>query len=259
MNALRAITATILKEWKTAEENFQSLLRLFADIMRSAAMAWIVSQGNNTSILAYISVGIPMIAIWRGVLATGGWSLEKELQGKTLDFTLISRTPMGIILLSQAIGQTFREIPSGITALGAVLLVSRMIPEVANITLLPFSVFLALVGLAITGYFFAALVVLAKGRAGFFMGMVPFGAVLSGLILPVDHLPPGLAVVAQCFPASWAMKSVWLCIIGTESWWPVVYGWGMFLLVGIIWFVGTYFLCMVVEKRIRISGTLGAF
>ena len=259
MRKLAALFATIGKEWKSAENIYQYLFRLFGDAMKGAALAWIAHITGNSALLSYIIIGIPFIAMWHGIVAIGGWSLTRELTGKTLDFTLVSKVSLGETLFAQTLGQTLREIPSGVVALGAAILVSRQVPQVANLPLIFVSVFLTLVGLAATGYFFSALVTMVEGRAGFFMGMIPFGAVLSSLVMPVDQLPRGLSFLAKCFPASWAMSGVWTCINESNFEWKLLLTWGIFLLVTLCWLIGTYQLCKVVESRIRIKGNMSGF
>jgi ABC-type multidrug transport system permease subunit len=113
--------------------------------------------------------------------------------------------------------------------------------------------------MVVIGFFFSALVVLVGGKAGFFMGIMPFMAVISGFVLPVNQLPLGLEALARLVPSAWAMDSVWRSIGGIDSWWPVLEGWGVSLLLTAVWFIITYYICVGVEKRIRVLGTLGAY
>jgi|WetSurMetagenome_2_1015567.scaffolds.fasta_scaffold77654_1 ABC-type multidrug transport system permease subunit len=257
MKALIVIYSTIIKEWKIAEGASTYLLRLFGDAMKGAALAWIVHLSGNTNYLTYVIIGIPFLAMWHGIIAVGGWGLTKELQGRTWEFTMISRASMGIVLFAQVLGQTLRELPSGVVALGSALLVSQQIPHITNAYLFPVSILLVLIGLTVTGYFFACLVVLVQGQSGFFMGLIPFGAVLSSLVLPVDQLPASLSLIAKGFPTTWAMKGVWMSINGNDSIWLIISNWGIFLIVAGIWFIGTYILTGVVENRVRVQGTTG--
>jgi ABC-type multidrug transport system permease subunit len=259
MSQLHAMVSTFLKDLRTNYSGSSYFFKSFGDVTRSAVIAWIVYLSGDRELLAYICVGVFLLAIWTGVTAMGGWSLSNELSGRTLDFILTSHTPMPVVLFSKILAQMAYETISGIIALTTVFLVVRELPEVANITFLLLSLFFVLVGLAVTGFFFTPLLVLAGGKPGFFMGIIPFSAILSGFILPVNQLPFGLEVVARWLPASWAMESVWQSIKGTGSWWLVISNWGMCLLVSAIWFIVTYLMCKVVEKRIRIKGTLGTF
>ncbi|OGO32697.1 MAG: hypothetical protein A2Z29_04995 [Chloroflexi bacterium RBG_16_56_11] len=259
MYQLNIVWPTIVKEWKANYMGTGRVYKYLGDAARSAALAWIVYQSGALNTLAFVAVGVAMISIWTGVIALGGWTLESELYGKTLDYTLISPSPIAIILFSKTLFQALSEIPSGIVSFIVALVVVREIPYVANLPSLSFSLILALVGMVVIGIFFSALVVLVGGRAGFFMGIVPFVAVLSGFVLPVSQLPAGLEIVARFMPSSWAMDGVWASIGGIESWSTLLLGWGIAIAVSAAWFCITYYLCVAVEKRIRITGTLSAY
>jgi len=259
LNQITIIWPTILKEWKAQTMDTGHIYKYLGDAARSAALAWIVYQSGALETLAFVAVGVALISIWTGILTLGGWSLESELYGKTLDFTLISRSPISIILFSKNLAQALYEIPTGVVSFVTALLVVREIPQIANVASLSFSLVLALGGMVVIGFFFSALVVLVGGRAGFFMGIMPFVAVLSGFILPVWQLPVGLEVLARLIPSSWAMDAVWVSIGGIESWWVVVQSWGISILVSAGWFIATYYICVAVERRIRITGTLSAY
>ena len=259
MNHLTIIWPTILKEWKAQTMDTGRIYKFIGDATRSAALAWIIYQSGAIEALGFVAIGVAMLSIWAGVMGLGGWSLESELYGKTLDFAIISRAPIALLLFSKTLAQALYEIPTGIVSFVTALLVVREIPEIANVASLSFSLVLALLGMVVVGFFFSAMVVLVGGRAGFFMGILPFVAVLSGFILPVAELPVGLEVLARFMPSSWAMDGVWSSIGGIESWWLMVRDWGISIMVAGAWFIATYFFCMAVEKRIRIKGTLGAY
>jgi ABC-type multidrug transport system permease subunit len=130
---------------------------------------------------------------------------------------------------------------------------------VADIGLLVVSLIFVFIGLIATSIFFAPLMVLVGARGGFTHAILPFGSVLSGFILPIVKLPQALEVLARWVPSSWAMESVWRSVQGPGSWSQIMTGWGVCILVSIVWFAVTYFMYNIVEKRIRITGTLGAY
>ena len=256
MNRFLVVVATFFKEWKTTVTGWPYVLKIFGDATRTAALAWIIFQSGDREILAYLCIGLPLFAIWTGVIGFGGWSLEEELYGKTMDFILISPTRLPIILFGKTLGQVSYEFPSGIVSFGVILLVVRAMPEVSNIGLFVLSLPLAVIGLAVMSHFLAALVVMVEGQAGFFMGIIALFAVLNGFILPVGSLPGALEPVARLLPAAWAMESVWHSIQGAGAG-LILRGWIMAVALSVVWFMITYYLCRIVERRIRVKATLG--
>src|SRR4030042_1924616 len=103
MSQLNTIIPTIHKEWKENMMGTSRIYKFLGDASRAAVLAWIVYQSGAFGTLGYVSVGAALLAIWTGILTLGGWTLESELYGKTLDFMLISRTKMSVILFSKNI------------------------------------------------------------------------------------------------------------------------------------------------------------
>lgn len=259
MNPLGALIGAFYKEWKTTATDITYVVQLFGIGVRSAAIAWIALQTRNPALVDYIFIGAPFAAIFFGIVHRVGWSLSSELSGRSLDFSLISRAHMYVVLLGKTLAHLVYGIPSGVIAFVAVWLVAFRLPVVADIGLLVVSILFVFFGLVATSIFFAPLMVLVGARGGFTHAILPFGSVLSGFILPVAKLPQALEVLARCLPGSWAMESVWRSLQGTDAFWQVLTGWGMCILVSAIWFSVTYYMYNVVEKRIRITGILGAY
>ncbi len=259
MKRLTAISAAFFQEWKTTAGLANYMAQLAGILVRSAALAWIVHQSGDRALMTYVYVGIPLISIWFWVVFQVGWSLSNELVGRTLDFNIISRTPVIFVMLGKTLTHVAFWIPAGIISFITVLLVSGQLPEMANIETLPLSLLLVIAGLVATSLFFAPLVVLVGGAGGFFNAIMPIGAALGGFILPVDRLPFGLEVVARCFPTSWAMESIWSGIEGPGFWELAMRGWAVSIVLSVVWLIIDYLMCNAVEKRIRVTGTLGIY
>ena len=258
MDQWRIIYLTMIKEWKTTGGGIALVLKYITDAARGAALAWIIYQSGNLESLGFLAIGVALLAVWSGGSAFGGWALEIELNARTLDHALISRTSLPLVLFSKILAQIVYEIPSGVIAGSTVLLVAGTIPSVANPGALIFSLFLAMAGMTIICTFLAALTVLAGAKAGAMIGVVPFGAVLCGLILPVGNLPLALEIPARFLPSSWAMDGIWYAVSGTGSWEIILLSWTVSMAVCAIWYFATGYLCKVVERRVRIEGTLSS-
>jgi ABC-type polysaccharide/polyol phosphate export permease len=259
MNELRAVTAACWQEWKTTATSFASLVFLLEAVPMVVVFAWIANQSDDPSVLAYIVVGAPLMAIWNGVLFRVGRSLNNELFGRTLEFAMISRTPVMVVLLGKAVAQIAYGILTGVVTLLVMFLVARQLPEVANLPLLLVSLAFVIVGLTMASLVVAPIMVLVGGRAGFYNAIMPFGVVLSAFLFPVDRLPVVLEVMARFLPMSWAMESVWQSIRGPESLWSVVFGWALCIVTSAGLFGATYLMFKAVERRIRVTGVLSAY
>jgi ABC-type multidrug transport system permease subunit len=258
-NLTRAIAACFIQQLKNTTVSLNSLTFLFAAIPTVGVYAWIALQSQDTSKFSYLLVGAPLMAIWNGVVFRTGWSLDDEMYYRTLEFAMISRTPMLVVLLGKALAQLAYGIPAGILSLLTMFAITHQMPAVANLPLLSGSVVFILIGLTVISLLFAPVLVLAGGKAGFFNGILPFGVLLSGFVFPVESLPGALKMISYVLPTSWSMTSAWRAIEGSGSTWSVVSGWVMCIVTSAMLFALTYILFKVIEKRIRITGQLGSY
>jgi ABC-type multidrug transport system permease subunit len=259
MSVLRAVFSAFLQQWKTTSASIINVSAFIGGVPIAAVLAWIAIRSDNPNVLNYILVGAPLMTIWNMVIFRVGWSLNTELNGRTLEFCMISRTPMIILMFGKALAQIAYSIPAGIIALIAMFLVTRQLPHVASYPLLFVSLCCIIIGVAIIGLLLAATMVLVGGRAGFFNAIIPLGALLTGFIFPIDRLPIGLEVVARLLPTSWAMAGIWQSIRGPDSVWSVAGIWAAFILASAVLLGITYLMFKTVEKRVRITGVLATY
>lgn len=191
-----------------------------------------------------------------GLIFKVGWSLSDELWGYTLDFSLISRTPLMVILVGKSIAQMIYRLPMGVMTLLAMFIVTRQLPSVADVPLLLVALFFACISLVAVSLLFSPLMVLVGGKAGFFNAIIPLAVVLSGFLFPIDRLPFALEIIARFMPTSWAMVSIWQSIDGVNSSWSFVSNILLCVLTSLFMLFVTYFLCRVVERKLRVTGEL---
>jgi ABC-type multidrug transport system permease subunit len=258
-NILRAIFASFMQQLKNTSFNVGSLNYSIGAISSIIVYSWIANQTQDQSRISYLLAGAPFMAIWSGVAFRTGWSLDSEIGYNTLEFALISRTPMVVILFGKALAQLAYAIPVGALSLLVMSLLTHHPPAAANLPLFLVSVFFILAGVAVVSLVFAPILVLVGGRAGFFNGILPFGIILSGFVFPPESLPLVFRVISWIMPTSWAMSGAWQSIKGPESVWTVIFAWIMCILASLFLFIVTIFLFRKIEDRIRITGRLGSY
>jgi ABC-2 type transport system permease protein len=259
MNNLRAITAAFTQQWKEVANSVMNMGYFIGAIPTVAVIAWVAYRSGNPDVITYLLIGAPLIHVWNGVILRVGWSLSDEISGRTMEFTLVSRTPLMMVMLGKGLAQVVYGIPTGMVALITMLIIVHQVPAVADIPSLLFSLILIVAGLAVFSLFMAPLQVLVGGRAGFFNIFMGLGVMISGFLFPINRLPTWLMVTARVLPTSWAMDGVWKSITGYDSYWSIIGAWGACILASAIILLITYLMFRVVEKRIRITGVLGVY
>ena len=224
----------------------------------AAVIGYIAGRSDNPTAISYVFVGASLSILWNNGIFRTGWSLAEEHNAGTLDLMLTTRTPVALIMLGKALSIIAFASIAGIVTFFVVLGISRQVPPVDNAALFLISGLVALGTVIVSSFFFAPFSFLAGVRGGFFNAIMPFGAVVSGFLYPIDVLPASLEAVARLLPTAWAMQAVVHSIDGSASGLMVVID--LFVAVGlsILLLVVSFLLFLKVEQRVRLSGSLGA-
>lgn len=259
MYQLRAIYAIIRQTLKQSNSKSSQIVGMATGVVFAAVYAWIARQSGNSTVSTYVLIGVPLMAISGRLIQRVGWALTVEANSGTLEFSLISQTPMITVFIGKTLAQMVSSSVNAAASFLTVLIMTGGVFSVNKIELLPFSLLLAIVSVFVIGLFFAPFMTLSKGRGGFFQAIMPFVAILSGFLFPVDRLPSALLVIARLLPTSWAMDAIWKSVQGNTSFGQVVISWAMSGVLSVLWFILTYYMFIMVEKRIRVTGTLGTY
>ena len=81
MRYLIALSAAFRQQWWHTAKSITSVSFLIAVVPQVAAIAWIANQSDDPIVVAYISIGGPLLAVWSGVIYRIGWSLSGEMFG----------------------------------------------------------------------------------------------------------------------------------------------------------------------------------
>ena len=224
-----------------------------------AVVTWITTQSPDSKPFAYISIGVILLAIWQIGVFLSGWSLAEEFQQGTVDYTMVSRTPLRVVILTKSLATLIMAIPSSLFAFATVQLISRELMDVERPLFLLVSIVVAAWCIIAVGYMFAPLFVLVKGRAGFFNAFQPLGIALSGFLYPVSQLSEELQIVARLLPTSWAMDGVIHSIESGGSAGRIYADWGVALGLSVVVLAATLFMFGKVENGLRRSGSVGRY
>lgn len=257
MYNLRAILATFIQHWKTTTSSFWSLSFLIGILPQVAVFGWMASKNPDASVFAYLLIGAPLMAVWQSVFFGISTSLNSEIRNGTIEFSMISRTSMLVVLFGKALAMMAFGIPVGLFSASIMLIITREAPQIASYPYALVSVIIIFIGLAVTALVVAPIMALTRGNyAGMYVPLLPLIMTFSGFLFPVASLPRGLEIASRILPSSWAMDSVLQAVKGPDSFWAVASGWIYCLMLSAVLMVLTFFLFKLVEKRLRITGMM---
>ncbi len=223
----------------------------------AAVIGYIVGGSDNPTAISYVFVGASLLIMWNNGIFRTGWSLAEEHSAGTLDLMMTTRTPVAIIMLGKALAIIVFAALAGAVTFLVVLAISNHVPPVEHAVLFLISGLVALIAVIVSSLFFAPFSFLAGVRGGFFNAIMPFGAVVSGFLYPIDILPRSLEAVARLTPTAWAMQAVVDSLDGTGSEWTVVVDLAVALALSALLLAVAFLLFLKVEQRVRLSGNLG--
>ena len=256
MGYIYAVRAAFIQQWQVAIGTANFLGLGIGAIPLVAMLAWIASESDDPTVLAYISVGVFLMVVWNTSVFRIGAALSGELFQGTLELNLMSRSPLMLVMLGKVLALAAFSSLTGIAAVVTVLAVSQQFIDVANVPLLLISLIFAMPALIDGGFIFTPLLVLVGGRPGFFNAILPFGVVFGGFLYPISLLPAGLQTIARFLPTSWAMDGVIRSVEGGGPAWRIAGDWGVALALTALYLTLTYFMFRKVEERVRVTGIL---
>lgn len=255
---LRALRASFIQQWRMSAEPLDILQFIVSTLPLVSLFAWIARESESELVLAYVTLGVFMQAIWRSGVFRVGWSLTGEVMTGTFELSVVTQTPTVIVMFGKALALVAGGVITGVASFLTVLLITWNVVGVHSPPLLLASILVALVALTAGAFIFAPFMVVARGRGGFFNAFIAFGTVFSGFYYPLSTLPQGLEAIGRLLPTSWAMSAVIRSIDGSGSSWTIVGQWGIALGIGLAWLGLSYILFEIVERRLRVTGQLAA-
>ena len=222
----------------------------------TAMVTLIASESAGAVPSAYLFAGGFLTVVWTLTLFSVGFSLMAEFWQGTLDHAMASRTPLLVLMAGKVLAVTTATIPSAVIASTLVFLVSGDF-DLANPGFTVASGLFAMLGIIAVTSTFSPVLMLARGRPGFFNAILPLGLVLSGFLYPVSLLSAEVEILARFTPMPWAMDGVMRSVEHGEVSWRYSVDWGIASVIAIAYFTLTCLMFNLVERRIKLTGSLG--
>jgi ABC-type multidrug transport system permease subunit len=254
---LNALRHAILQQWRQMLAPSAIVGPVLGALGPAAVIGYIAGRSDNATAVSYVFIGAALSILWNNGIFRTGWSLAEEQSAGTLDLMMTTRTPVALIMLGKALAIIAFASLAGLVTFFVVLGISSRVPPVDSAALFLVSGVVALLAVIVSSFFFAPFSFLAGVRGGFFNAIMPFGAVVSGFLYPVDVLPGSLEAVARLMPTAWAMQAVVdsldggsLASVGVDI--------AAALALSVLLLAVTFLLFLKVEQRVRLSGSLSS-
>ena len=252
---VHAFQGAFLKGLREGRDFDTFVMGLATGVPTAAVVAWVANSRGDEAIFTYLCVGVVLFGVWNGAAFRTGFSLQTEFFLGTLGPSLLTRTPLFVILA----GRVASDLALGlVTAVGGVLTIAAIadVPlRVASVPLFVVSAVFGYVTLLCLGLVLSPLMVLSRERSGFTNAVRPFAAVLSGFTFAAPVLPLGLEVFTWFWPTAWAMRAVDGSIRGAGAA-EIVGQLALGALLMVVFLGVAQALLRLVERKVRLSGDL---
>jgi ABC-2 type transport system permease protein len=197
-----------------------SLISGFISIIQFGLMANFLSEGNHFALLepyggnllAYLVIGSAFTGFVGVSLNSFRTAIQSEQQMGTLEHLLLNATPLGLMLLYASLWGFLNTLLNTVilfVVVMVILKVSLLINWLASTVVLALTI-LSLSGI---GLLSAGCVMISKQGDPVGWAFTTLSGLLSGVMFPVEYLPPALQSLAYLLPTTHALKALRLALI----------------------------------------------
>ena len=118
---VHAFQGAFLKGLREGRDFDTFVMGLATGVPTAAVVAWVANSRGDEAIFTYLCVGVVLFGVWNGAAFRTGFSLQTEFFLGTLGPSLLTRTPLFVILA----GRVASDLALGlVTAVGGVLTIA---------------------------------------------------------------------------------------------------------------------------------------
>ena len=249
----------------TYSQHVKLLLRMgaywwfpFAYFPSMLVLGWIASRSDDPFVVQYIAYGAFILTMWNQYLTAMGWVLAEELFEGTFALTVVTRTPVMIMVLGKSLATATFGLVYGVLAFITILVIAGQPLDTASASLLAAALVVAVMAILTTGFLLSPLFVLRRGGGGMLTGFLPIGTVFGGILFPVALLPTSLQYISKALPSSWAMQGIAASVRGGEPTSSVVADLLVALGLTVLYGSLAFLMFRKVENHVRVKGTIDA-
>jgi ABC-type transport system involved in cytochrome c biogenesis permease component len=154
---LIAMGGAFVQQWKTLSSATKLVVGMVANIPMVVAFAWIATKSDRAAVGGYVAIGLFLMTLWNQSQLGVRWSLYAEVWAGTLEFSLISRAPLAILLAGKALAHSLAGMRPAVATLIVALMLTTHAPSVPDPVGLGAAVGVAILGVVAMAFVFAPL------------------------------------------------------------------------------------------------------
>ncbi len=196
------------------------ILGSFVGLLQFTFMGKFLSDGNSFpaveqyggNLLSYLIIGTAFTSFVGVSLNSFQSTIRSEQQMGTLEFLLLSRTRLELLLLYAGVMNFFESVLNVAILLAVVIFVFG-IPLNINIPAAIVTILLTITSLSGIGLMSAGVIIVTKVGDPITWAITTLTGLLSGVLFPVEYLPPFLQYVSALLPTTHALHALRMVLV----------------------------------------------
>lgn len=196
------------------------ILGSFVGLLQFTFMGDFLSDGNSFpalekyggNLLSYLIIGTAFTSFVGVSLSSFQSTIRSEQQMGTLEYLLISNTRLELILAYSGVMNFFQAFLN-VTILLSVVIFVFDIPLGINLPGALIAMLLTITSLSGIGLMSAGIIIITKVGDPITWAFTTLTGLLSGVLFPIEYLPPWLQVVSALLPTTHALHALRLTLI----------------------------------------------
>jgi ABC-2 type transport system permease protein len=257
---IRAMLHTVKVHMKLsmARPMFQFVI-LIQPFMFATIGILIYGEAESEHIFHYVALGSGFMTLWSSIVFSSASDVNRERLYGALELIFVAPTSFANTLVGKIIGNTILGILSMMISIIYLLIFFRIRLEISEPFLFVLSFLFVIVTLSVFAFFLAMAFTLSR-KVEMLMNSIEYPIYLiCGFMFPISHLPDWAEPISWVLPPTWAIQL--LREVSRESitfnhvWQPF----SCLVLVTILYLMLAKGCYILVEKKVRIKGTLGVY
>ncbi|HOP08556.1 MAG TPA: ABC transporter permease [candidate division Zixibacteria bacterium] len=238
----------------------------FVGLLQFSFMGQFLEDGNTFpalqqyggNLLAYLIIGSAFTSFVGVSLNSFQGTIRSEQQMGTLEYLLLSNTRLELVLIYAGL-VSFLQAVVNVTLLLLIVIFVFGIPMDVNLAAAALVIVLTITSLSGIGLMSAGVIIVTKVGDPITWAFTTLTGLLSGVLFPVEYLPPWLQTVSWMLPTTHALHALRLTLIQSASTAEISQQLGLLLIMSLVTLPAGFLAVRLGFDRARKAGTLAHY
>lgn len=230
---------------------------LVQPVLLTAMTVFLFQRAGATNFVLFGVIGSGLVGLWNTNMWSSGWIVDAERWQGTLELLMAAPARWEHVLIGKALSNATISVASILLTFLIAAICFQVPVRIANPLAFTLGLLLTIFALTCLGLLLGALFVLSRAasRVGDVLNYPIF--ILSGLLFPLTVLPWWMRPLSDIFATTWSAQVLRGSVLQSSTW-PLL-EFGALTGLGIFYYLLARPLYFLVERKVRVDGSLGLY